>query len=249
MASRPRYSPSLLASAAGVELARAGAQVDPGGSQRDVHRRPARHRPWTCSARTGRAMRSTHATRPSRHRRGSTPDVDRASKCMSHFATAAIAVPQPGAPPGRAAADGAALVARPTQHVHQRCTTRWPACPTCRCTAAQGRRSASATSKACKLRFQRATCRARRACTTPTTGGSRRRIPTAALSEPVKPIVYWIDRSVPTSSYRATITAGILEWNKAFEKIGFKNAIRVEVQPDSTPTGTRSTSATPRCAG
>ncbi|MEP7140652.1 MAG: zinc-dependent metalloprotease, partial [Caldimonas sp.] len=55
--------------------------------------------------------------------------------------------------------------------------------------------------------------------------------PDAALSEPVKPIVYWIDRTVPVK-YRAPITAGVLEWNKAFEKIGFKNAIRVEVEPD-----------------
>jgi hypothetical protein len=55
--------------------------------------------------------------------------------------------------------------------------------------------------------------------------------PEAALSEPVKPITYWIDRTVPVK-YRAAISAGILEWNKAFEKIGFKNAIRVEVQPE-----------------
>ena len=34
------------------------------------------------------------------------------------------------------------------------------------------------------------------------------------------------------SSTAPSITAGVLEWNKAFEKIGFKDAIRVEVQPD-----------------
>ncbi len=55
--------------------------------------------------------------------------------------------------------------------------------------------------------------------------------PAAELSEPVKPITYWIDRTVPLK-YRDTIAAGILEWNKAFEKIGFKNAIVVKVQPD-----------------
>jgi hypothetical protein len=55
--------------------------------------------------------------------------------------------------------------------------------------------------------------------------------PAAALSPPVKPITYWIDRSVP-ERYRAPITAGILEWNKAFEKIGFQDAIVVKVQPD-----------------
>jgi hypothetical protein len=55
--------------------------------------------------------------------------------------------------------------------------------------------------------------------------------PAAALSEPVKPIVYWLDRTIPLK-YRDTIAAGILEWNKAFERIGFKDAIQVKVQPD-----------------
>jgi hypothetical protein len=55
--------------------------------------------------------------------------------------------------------------------------------------------------------------------------------PAAVLSEPVKPITYWIDRNVP-EKYRASIRAGILEWNKAFEKIGFKDAIVVKQQAD-----------------
>jgi hypothetical protein len=55
--------------------------------------------------------------------------------------------------------------------------------------------------------------------------------PQAALSEPVKPITYWLDRTIPLK-YRAAITRGILEWNKAFERIGFKDAIVVKVQPD-----------------
>ena len=55
--------------------------------------------------------------------------------------------------------------------------------------------------------------------------------PAAALSEPVKPIVFWLDRNIPLE-YRDTVTAGVLEWNKAFERIGFKDAIRVQVQPD-----------------
>ena len=58
-----------------------------------------------------------------------------------------------------------------------------------------------------------------------------KRDPAAALSEPVKPIVYWIDRTMPVK-YRAAVKAGVLEWNKAFEKIGFKDAIHVEMQPD-----------------
>ena len=55
--------------------------------------------------------------------------------------------------------------------------------------------------------------------------------PDAVLSEPKKPIVYWLDRNIP-EKYRPTIEAGVLEWNKAFERIGFKNAIQVRVQPD-----------------
>ncbi|MEK8050231.1 zinc-dependent metalloprotease [Ideonella sp. DXS22W] len=55
--------------------------------------------------------------------------------------------------------------------------------------------------------------------------------PAAAVSEPVKPITYWLDRNIPVK-YREVITAGVLEWNKAFEKAGFKNAIEVKQQPD-----------------
>ena len=55
--------------------------------------------------------------------------------------------------------------------------------------------------------------------------------PAAALSEPVTPITYWLDRNIP-KRYRATITAGVLEWNKAFERIGFKNAVVARQQED-----------------
>lgn len=54
----------------------------------------------------------------------------------------------------------------------------------------------------------------------------------ATLSEPIKPITFWIDRNVP-EQYRATISAGILEWNKAFERLGYQKAIRVELQPEN----------------
>jgi hypothetical protein len=56
--------------------------------------------------------------------------------------------------------------------------------------------------------------------------------PDSELSEPKKPIVYWLDRNIP-EKYRESVKEGILEWNKAFEKIGFKDAIRVEVQPEN----------------
>jgi len=55
--------------------------------------------------------------------------------------------------------------------------------------------------------------------------------PAAELSEPVQPIVYWMDKNIP-AKYRESVKAGILEWNKAFEKIGFKDAIVVKQQPD-----------------
>jgi hypothetical protein len=55
--------------------------------------------------------------------------------------------------------------------------------------------------------------------------------PSAALSEPRQPIVFWIDRTVPVK-YRQAIKEGVLEWNKAFERIGYKDAIKVDIQPD-----------------
>ncbi len=55
--------------------------------------------------------------------------------------------------------------------------------------------------------------------------------PAAALSEPKEPITYWVDKNVPVK-YRKSVTDGILEWNKAFEKIGYKNAIVVKQQTD-----------------
>ena len=53
--------------------------------------------------------------------------------------------------------------------------------------------------------------------------------PNAAVSEPKQPIVYWLDKNIP-EKYRASVTQGVLEWNKAFEKAGFKNALVVKQQ-------------------
>ncbi|MGC4079933.1 MAG: zinc-dependent metalloprotease [Rubrivivax sp.] len=58
-----------------------------------------------------------------------------------------------------------------------------------------------------------------------------KRDPAAALSEPVKPITFWIDRNVPLA-WRDTVRDAILEWNKAFERIGFRDAIVVRQQAD-----------------
>lgn len=56
--------------------------------------------------------------------------------------------------------------------------------------------------------------------------------PTAPLSPPKKPIVFWIENAVPVE-YRDAIREGVLMWNKAFEKAGFKNAIQVRQMPDN----------------
>jgi Met-zincin/Domain of unknown function (DUF5117) len=64
--------------------------------------------------------------------------------------------------------------------------------------------------------------------------------PNAALSEPKTPITYWLDKNIPIE-FRDSVRAGILEWNKAFEKLGFKDAIRVEQQPDQASWSTHET--------
>jgi hypothetical protein len=53
--------------------------------------------------------------------------------------------------------------------------------------------------------------------------------PKSKLSPPKKQIVWWVEDTVP-QEYRPFVEDGILEWNKAFEKIGFKNAIAVRWQ-------------------
>lgn len=55
--------------------------------------------------------------------------------------------------------------------------------------------------------------------------------PSAALSEPVKPITWWIENTTPIQ-WRDTIRDAVLTWNTSFEKAGFKNALEVKVQPD-----------------
>ena len=55
--------------------------------------------------------------------------------------------------------------------------------------------------------------------------------PTADLSEPVEPITWWIENTTPYE-FRDYIKTGVEKWNLAFEKIGFKNAVVVKIQPD-----------------
>lgn len=55
---------------------------------------------------------------------------------------------------------------------------------------------------------------------------------TAALSEPVEPIVFWVENTTP-HEYRQTIMEAGLKWNEAFEKAGFKNAVQMKIMPDT----------------
>ena len=64
--------------------------------------------------------------------------------------------------------------------------------------------------------------------------------PTLALSEPKQPITYWLDKNIPVA-YRKAVTDGMLEWNKAYEKIGFKNAVVVKQQTEADDFDTSAT--------
>lgn len=54
----------------------------------------------------------------------------------------------------------------------------------------------------------------------------------AAISEPVKPITWWIEKTTP-KEFRPIIKAAGEQWNLAFEAAGFKNAVVVLEQPDT----------------
>ncbi|HET9371739.1 MAG TPA: zinc-dependent metalloprotease [Vicinamibacterales bacterium] len=58
--------------------------------------------------------------------------------------------------------------------------------------------------------------------------------PNAELSEPVKPIVYYIDPATPTK-YVKYVKQGIEDWQPAFEAAGFKNAIIGMEAPKNDP--------------
>lgn len=58
-----------------------------------------------------------------------------------------------------------------------------------------------------------------------------KRDPAAAISEPVTPIVYYLDRGVP-EPIRSALLDGARWWSQAFEAAGFHNAFRVEILPE-----------------
>lgn len=55
--------------------------------------------------------------------------------------------------------------------------------------------------------------------------------PNAAISEPVEPIVWWIENTTPRD-IRPVIKRAAETWNEAFEKAGFRNAMVIKEQPD-----------------
>ena len=56
--------------------------------------------------------------------------------------------------------------------------------------------------------------------------------PEAALSEPVEPIVWWMENTTP-KEFRPIIKEAVEAWNIAFETAGFKNAVICNEQPDT----------------
>ncbi len=60
----------------------------------------------------------------------------------------------------------------------------------------------------------------------------KKKDPTAAISEPVKPIIYYLDNGTP-EPIRSALLDGAAWWNQAFEAAGYKNAFQVKILPDS----------------
>jgi len=56
--------------------------------------------------------------------------------------------------------------------------------------------------------------------------------PSASISEPVKPIVYYLDNGTP-EPIRSALLKGAAWWNQAYEAAGYKDAFIVKVLPDS----------------
>ena len=60
----------------------------------------------------------------------------------------------------------------------------------------------------------------------------KKKDPMAAISEPVKPIIWWMENTTP-KEIRPIIKKAGEQWNLAFEEAGFKNAIVIKQQPDN----------------
>ncbi|WP_441000865.1 zinc-dependent metalloprotease [Fodinibius sp. SL11] len=60
----------------------------------------------------------------------------------------------------------------------------------------------------------------------------KKKNPDAEMSEPVEPIVYYLDPGTP-EPIRGALLDGARWWNQAFEAAGYKNAFQVKMLPDS----------------
>ncbi len=60
----------------------------------------------------------------------------------------------------------------------------------------------------------------------------KKRDPGTAASEPVEPIIYYLDPGVP-EPVRSALLEGARWWNQAFEGAGYRNAFQVEMLPDT----------------
>lgn len=59
----------------------------------------------------------------------------------------------------------------------------------------------------------------------------KRKDPSATISEPVKPIIYYLDNGTP-EPIRSALLEGASWWNQAFEAAGYKNAFQVKILPE-----------------
>ena len=59
----------------------------------------------------------------------------------------------------------------------------------------------------------------------------KKKDPNAAVSEPVKPIIYYLDNGTP-EPIRSALLEGAGWWNQAFEAAGYKNAFQVKLLPE-----------------
>ena len=60
----------------------------------------------------------------------------------------------------------------------------------------------------------------------------KKKDPNALISEPVTPIIYYLDNGTP-EPIRNALLEGASWWNQAFEAAGYKNAFQVKILPDS----------------
>jgi hypothetical protein len=60
----------------------------------------------------------------------------------------------------------------------------------------------------------------------------KKKDPSAAMSDPVKPIIYYLDNGTP-EPIRSALLEGASWWNQAFEAAGYRNAFQVKILPDS----------------